>query len=221
MPTRRSAAASRRASCAVRRPSAWSRKCPHICASHPRTPIAARRSMPRWPFSSRTKVPLAGIVGEKIDSYVITLDDVENALRPVLAYVESAPRPPRRRIFPRTPRYLSHRPRRLRDVRPDRPHRQHRPRNRFQIWRRACAFSRSIPTATRTSSTHSFFSTPRLRATRCPSFSPASTPIVLTILQPQSIEPDAEMVSSVEVTHVELDEFITLYPRGLRGSARA
>ena len=43
--------------------------------------------------------------------------------------------------------------------------------------------------------------------------------IVLTILQPQSIEPDAEMVSSVEVTHAELDEFIAVYPRGLRGGA--
>jgi hypothetical protein len=35
--------------------------------------------------------------------------------------------------------------------------------------------------------------------------------IVLTILQPQSIDPDAEMVSSVTVTHAELDEFITIY----------
>jgi uncharacterized protein DUF2800 len=35
--------------------------------------------------------------------------------------------------------------------------------------------------------------------------------VTLTILQPQSIEPDAEMVSSVTVTHAELDEFITIY----------
>jgi hypothetical protein len=35
--------------------------------------------------------------------------------------------------------------------------------------------------------------------------------IVLTILQPVSIEPDAEMVSSVTVTHAELDAFIALY----------
>jgi uncharacterized protein DUF2800 len=35
--------------------------------------------------------------------------------------------------------------------------------------------------------------------------------ITLTILQPQSIEPDAEMVSSVTVTHAELDEFVTIY----------
>ena len=30
-------------------------------------------------------------------------------------------------------------------------------------------------------------------------------------LQPLSIEPDAEMVSSVKVTHAELDEFIAVY----------
>jgi hypothetical protein len=35
--------------------------------------------------------------------------------------------------------------------------------------------------------------------------------IVLTIVQPQSIEPDAEMVSSVEVTHDEIDAFIAIY----------
>ena len=35
--------------------------------------------------------------------------------------------------------------------------------------------------------------------------------IVLTIVQPVSIEMDAEMVSSVEVTNAELDEFIAVY----------
>jgi Protein of unknown function (DUF2800) len=35
--------------------------------------------------------------------------------------------------------------------------------------------------------------------------------IVLTILQPQSIEPDAEMVSAAAVAHAELDAFIALY----------
>src|SRR6516165_9752232 len=35
--------------------------------------------------------------------------------------------------------------------------------------------------------------------------------IVLTIVQPVSIEPDAEMVSSITVTHAELDEFIVAY----------
>jgi hypothetical protein len=35
--------------------------------------------------------------------------------------------------------------------------------------------------------------------------------IILVILQPQSIELDASMVSSVEVTHGELDEFVVVY----------
>src|SRR5262249_56099740 len=35
--------------------------------------------------------------------------------------------------------------------------------------------------------------------------------IVLTILQPVSIDVDAEMVSSVAVTHAELDMFVTVY----------
>src|SRR5262249_45719781 len=35
--------------------------------------------------------------------------------------------------------------------------------------------------------------------------------IVLTIVQPMSIEPDAEVVSSVTVTHAELDEFVAVY----------
>jgi hypothetical protein len=35
--------------------------------------------------------------------------------------------------------------------------------------------------------------------------------VVLLVVQPQTIEPDAEMVSSVTVTHAELDEFITAY----------
>jgi Protein of unknown function (DUF2800) len=35
--------------------------------------------------------------------------------------------------------------------------------------------------------------------------------IILTILQPMSIEPDADMVSSVEIIPTELDEFIAIY----------
>ena len=35
--------------------------------------------------------------------------------------------------------------------------------------------------------------------------------IVLTIVQPVSIEPDAETMSSATVTHAELDEFIAIY----------
>jgi hypothetical protein len=44
-----------------------------------------------------------------------------------------------------------------------------------------------------------------------PDFFAGVDEIVLTILQPVSIEPEAEMVSSVTVTHAELDAFITIY----------
>ena len=57
-----------------------------------------------------------------------------------------------------------------------------------------------------------------------PEFFAGVEDIVLTILQPMSIELDAEMVSAVTVTPAELDAFITLYraacTEALTGSAR-
>ena len=44
-----------------------------------------------------------------------------------------------------------------------------------------------------------------------PDFFAGVKDIILTIVQPMSIEPDAELVSSVAVTHAELDEFIAIY----------
>jgi hypothetical protein len=44
-----------------------------------------------------------------------------------------------------------------------------------------------------------------------PDFFAGVDSIVLTIIQPVSIEPDAEMVSTVTVTHAELHEFIVAY----------
>jgi len=44
-----------------------------------------------------------------------------------------------------------------------------------------------------------------------PEFFAGVESIVLTILQPMSVDIDAEMVSSVAVTHAELDEFIVVY----------
>ena len=45
------------------------------------------------------KRDINALVGETIDGYAVTTDDVETALRPVLAYVDTLPRPSRRRIF--------------------------------------------------------------------------------------------------------------------------
>ena len=44
-----------------------------------------------------------------------------------------------------------------------------------------------------------------------PKFFAGVKDVVLTIVQPQSIEPDAEMVSSVMIAHDELDEFVVVY----------
>src|SRR5262249_49436656 len=44
-----------------------------------------------------------------------------------------------------------------------------------------------------------------------PQFFAGAERIVLTIVQPMSIEPDTEMLSSTEVTHAELDTFIAAY----------
>jgi hypothetical protein len=44
-----------------------------------------------------------------------------------------------------------------------------------------------------------------------PEFFAGVETIELTIVQPASIEPDADMVSSVTVTHAELDEFVEAY----------
>ena len=114
-------------------------------------------------------------LAQTIDNYTITRDDIENALRPVLAYVDALLDAPGAEYYlEQRVAFPDHR-RRLRYLRPDRPHRQHYPRDRFQIRQPACAFSRFIPTATRTSSTRSFCSTPRLRATRSLNSSPASS----------------------------------------------
>jgi hypothetical protein len=46
-----------------------------------------------------------------------------------------------------------------------------------------------------------------------PGFFAGIESVVLVIVQPRSAEPDAEMVSSVEVTNAELDEFVRTYRR--------
>ena len=127
------------------------------------------------PSRSRTNVPSTSLVGETIDGYSITRDDVENALRPVLAYVEALLDAPGAEYLPRTPRRLSDHRRRLRHCRPDRPHRRHGPRHRFQVRRRR---ARPRALSRRRRGRHqraARCSTPRPRATRFPNSLPAST----------------------------------------------
>ena len=114
------------------------------------------------------------LVGKTIDGYTFTRDDVENALRPAYTYVDALLNTPGAEYLPRTARRVSHHRRRLWYCRSHRSHRQRHPRCRFQIRQPACAFSRFIPMATRTSSTRSCCSMPRPPATRFRNSLPAS-----------------------------------------------
>ena len=160
-------------------PSAWSRKCPHICAGHPRTPIAARRSMPRRPFHREQKFPggYRRRENRQLRHHARRCRERSAAGSHLCG---KAPRPPRaqyflerRVIFPTVPgafgacdlivrsgntAYLSI----------------------LNLAGRACV-SRSIATATRTSLTRSFFFTLRPPATRCPKFFAGVDTFVLTI----------------------------------------
>ena len=150
------------------------------------------------------------LVGETFNDYTVTIDDVETALRPVLAHVEAL------LDLPGAEYYLEH---------------------RVVFPTIAGAFG-TADLIVRIGSTirivdFKFGSGVRVLALypdgdedvlnaqllfyaaaarhSLPEFFAGVDDIVLTILQPQSIEPDATMESSVEVTHDELDAFIAIY----------
>jgi hypothetical protein len=152
---------------------------------------------------------LEGLVGEIISGYTITRDDVENALQPAYAYVDALLDAPgaefyleQRVAFPTsgafgtvdlivrigsTVHVLDFKfgaGVRILALYPDGDEDVLNP----QITFYAAAARHSLP---------KFFAD--------------IDEITLTILQPVSIELDAEMVSSVSVTHAELDEFIAIY----------
>jgi Protein of unknown function (DUF2800) len=153
---------------------------------------------------------LKNLVGETIGDYTITDDDIENALRPVCTCVERFINAPgaeyfyeRRVVFPGVL-------------------------NTFgtcdlivRIGRAVHVVDYKFGTGVRVLALYPdgdedvlnsqlMFYAAAARHSLPALFAGAET-IVLTILQPVSIEPDAEMVSSVTVTHAELDEFITVY----------
>jgi hypothetical protein len=150
------------------------------------------------------------LVGEAFDDYTITRDDVEDAIRPVWAYVE------RLLDAPGVEFYLEHR----------------------VVFPTIAGAYGTVDLLVRIGNTihvidHKFGSGVRVTAVypdgdedvlnpqlmfyaaaarySLPDFFAGVETIVLTILQPMSIELDAEMISSVEVSHAELDEFITVY----------
>ena len=94
--------------------------------------------------------------------------------------------------------------------RPARPHRRHRACRRLQVRRRRARPGAHPDGDEDVINAQLLFYAAAARHS-LPEFFAGVDDIVLTIVQPQSIEEDAEMVSSVTVTHGELDEFIALY----------
>ena len=150
------------------------------------------------------------LVGETFDDYTLTIDDVELALRPVLVYVDALLNAPgaefyleQRVTFPTIPGAFGRCDLivRIGNV-------VHVIDFKFGQGVRVLALypegDEDVINAQELFYTagarHSF-----------PEFFAGVDTIVLTILQPQSVDPDAEMVSSVEISPAELDEFITIY----------
>jgi hypothetical protein len=154
---------------------------------------------------------LDGLVGEIIGGYTITRDDVENVLRPVYAYVDALLDEPGAEF------YLE---------------------RRVAFPTIAGAFGTADLLVRIGGTVHvidfKFGAGVRVRALypdgdedvlnaqlmfytvagrhSLPKFFAGVETINLTILQPQSIEADAEMVSTTTVTPAELDEFAAVYP---------
>ena len=153
---------------------------------------------------------LAGIAGKKIDSYVITLDDVENALRPVLTYVEALLDHPgaeyfleRRVFFPTIPGAFG-----TCDLIVRIGSAVHIIDFKFGTGVRVLALY-AVGAEDVVNAQLMFYGAAARHS--MPKFFAGVDNIVLTILQPMSIEPNAEMVSSVEIIPTELDEFIAIY----------
>jgi hypothetical protein len=153
---------------------------------------------------------LESLVGQTINTYTIARDDVEDALRPAFAYIDALLDSPGAEF------YIEH---------------------RVVFPTIAGAFG-TVDLLVRIGNTihvvdYKFGAGVRVRALypdgdadvinaqllfyavaarhSLPEFFAGVESIVLTILQPVSIDLDAEMISTVTVTHAELDEFIAIY----------
>ena len=163
-------------------------------------------------FLIENECSLAEIAGKTIDSYVVTIDDVENALRPVLAYVDALLDQPgaeyfleRRVVFPTIANTFG-----TSDL-------------AIRIGSTVHVIDFKFGTGVRVLALYPdgdediinaqllFYAAAARHS--LPEFFAGVDHIVLTILQPVSIDPDAEMVSSVEIIPAELDEFIAGLPR--------
>jgi hypothetical protein len=154
--------------------------------------------------------PVERLAGKTFGSYTITPDDVATALRPAYAYVETLLDAPgaeyyieRHVVFPTIPNTWG-----TVDllVRIDRT--IHVIDFKFGVGVRVCALSpdgdEDVINA------QLLFYAAAARHSLCEFFTGAER-IVLSIIQPVSVDVDAELVSSVAVTHAELVAFIAAY----------
>src|SRR6516162_7143 len=156
---------------------------------------------------------LEGLVGETINGYAITADDVENALRPAYAYVDALLDAPgaefyleQRVAFPTIPGAFG-----TVDLLVRIGSAVHVLDFKFGAGVRVLALSPADddPAVDVINGQLLFYATAARHSLR--EFFAGIENVVLTIVQPVSIDVDAEMVSSVTVTHAELDAFIAAY----------
>jgi hypothetical protein len=156
------------------------------------------------------KYSLESLVGETVNGYEIRLDDVETALRPTFAYVDVLLNAPgaefyleRRVVFPTIPGAFG-----TCDL-------------IVRIGSTVYVIDLKFGSGVRVLALYPDGDDDVLNAqlmfyavaarSSLPNFFAGVENIALVILQPMSIEPGAEMVSSVAVTYAELDEFIAIY----------
>src|SRR5262249_9690307 len=158
-------------------------------------------------------IPVESLAGKTFGDYAITHDDIENALRPACAFAEAlidargAEYYLERRVsFPTVPNTWGTLDLLVRTGRAI-----HLVDFKFGAGVRVLALSPADDDpATDILNSQLMFYICSARSS-LPKFFAGVEDIVLTIVQPQSIEPDAEMVSSVTVTNTELDAFIVAY----------
>jgi hypothetical protein len=153
---------------------------------------------------------LDGLVGRTIDSYAFTSDDVENYLRPVLAYVDVLLDEPdaayyleRRVEFPTVAGAFG-----TADLIVRIGNTIHVVDFKFGSGVRVLALSVDGDESVLNAQLM-FYATAARNS--LPEFFDGVEHVNLTILQPQTTDLDAEMVSTVEVTHAELDSFAFIY----------
>jgi hypothetical protein len=159
-------------------------------------------------LAENTHALVETLAGKTFGSYTITSDDVENALRPAYAYVEMLLDTPgadyyleRRVVFPAIPDTWGTVDLLVRST-------IHVIDFKFGVGVRVCALTADGDEDVLNAQLMFYAAAARHSL---PAFFAGVDDIVLTILQPVTADVDAEMVSSVAVTHAELDAFVAAY----------